>query len=58
LAQRVESTGTEGDRILTVCSRVLLTVSSLLKNEGKKKRNSEVIGGEGDENDDVKTNKK
>ena len=36
----------------------MLTSSSLLKKErGKKKRKLEVIDGEGDENDDVKTNR-
>ena len=57
LAQRVESTGTGGDRsINSLCSRRLLTSSSLLKNEKKKKKkkkkkksNPEVIGEEGDE---------
>ena len=56
LAQRVESTGTGGDRsINSSYSRWLLTSSSLLKNEKKKKkRKLKVIGGEGDENENVK----
>jgi len=37
----------------------MLTISSLLKNDKKKKkRNSEVIDGEGDEINEVKTNEK
>jgi len=53
---RVESTGTRGDRsINSLCSRQLLTISSLLK---KKKRNPEVIDKEGDEDGDVKTKEK
>ena len=60
MAQWVESTETGGDRsINSLCSRQLLTSSSLLKNEKKKKkRNPEVIYGEGDENDEEKTNEK
>jgi len=71
LAQRVESTGTGGDRsINSLCSRQLLKSSSLLKNEKKKekkkkkkkkkknKRNPEVIGRGDDEIGDVKTKEK
>jgi len=56
LAQRVESTGTGGDRnINSSYSRWLLTSSSLLKNERKKKEKKlEVIGGEGDEKGNIK----
>ena len=56
-AIRVESTGTRGDRsINSSYSRRLLTVL-LCKRMRKriKKRNLKVIGGEGYENDDVKT---
>ena len=58
MAQRVEFTATGGDRsINSSYSPRLLTSSSLLKNGKKKKKiNPEVIGGEGDENGDVKYN--
>jgi len=36
----------------------MLTISSLFKNEKKKKRNSKVIGGESDEIGNVKTKEK
>jgi len=49
----------EAIEALTVRSRVMLTNSSLLKNEKKKKkRNPEVIDREGDEDGDVKIKEK
>jgi len=47
----------EAIKALTVHSRCMLTSSSSLKKE-KRKRKLEVVGGEGDENGDVKTKEK
>ena len=64
MAQRVESTGRGGDRSINrFYSRLLLTSSSLLKelekeNKRKEKEIKNVIGGDGDENGDVKTKEK
>ena len=52
-----QSTGTGGDRsINSFCSRVMLTVLLCLKNEKENKRKEiqKVIGGEGDENENMK----